>query len=374
MGQESADMSSFLSSPQGARCVSPQGQFTAGVALIDSVNDNSFKDGDTNITLTGRGFGNAQGEGSLILADNENFDDIVESTEQTITAWSDDTTITFTVVEGSLSAGTVYAYALHDNGFRSESFSVTLEDAYVGIGDIGTVEEVSYGLKCADGNNVLFRFRFTDKTGLTMYFVDGAGSTVDAQSAPEQTSGSDDDWDPVISCPLGATRMKYRLTGPFLVNRDIRVLMSMSGEPLSGDNMNFITSMGGWVDASTGAGVAVWDDPDPGIEFTPNGDVAIARKTVSLDAGAIYLINSVTLSSGLKYKIGTTLGGSEISSGTLHEDTTSAQKFFTAASTTYLEVYDDGAGSNILYLFALLKFVSNKGFWLNSNVTITTPP
>jgi hypothetical protein len=75
---------------------------------------------------TGSDFETAQGAGKFELCDNINYDSATIKVEQTVSTWVDDT-ITGTVVQGGLSAGTVYAFVTTDSGQRnSVGFAVTL--------------------------------------------------------------------------------------------------------------------------------------------------------------------------------------------------------------------------------------------------------
>lgn len=69
------------------------------VVVIDDAGDESFFNGES-ITLVGSGFGATQGTGSVKISPTNNVAD-AGAVAQNVTAWSD-TSITFTVVKGSL--------------------------------------------------------------------------------------------------------------------------------------------------------------------------------------------------------------------------------------------------------------------------------
>jgi hypothetical protein len=78
------------------------------------------------LPCAGSDFETAQGGGKLELCNNIAYNSATIKVEQTVSTWVDDT-ITGTVVQGGLSAGTVYAFVTTDSGQRnSVGFAVTL--------------------------------------------------------------------------------------------------------------------------------------------------------------------------------------------------------------------------------------------------------
>jgi hypothetical protein len=70
-----------------------------------SLNDTTIYSGQTGIELNGSGFGSSQGSSKIYLCDSSDGSGV--NVAQTVTSWTD-TKVTFTVVPGALSLGTVY--------------------------------------------------------------------------------------------------------------------------------------------------------------------------------------------------------------------------------------------------------------------------
>lgn len=94
---------------------------------IASVNSgSSIAITDTNITLVGTDIMDTQGTGKLELCNNATYASATVKVTQSIDSW-DDTEIVFDVVQGGLSAGTVYAFATTSLGqLNSTGHAVTL--------------------------------------------------------------------------------------------------------------------------------------------------------------------------------------------------------------------------------------------------------
>lgn len=94
--------------------------------VISDAGDEVFNTGES-ITISGSGFGAAQGTGSVKLSPSDNVAD-AGAVSQTVTAWSD-TSITFTVVKGSLDFLTgLYLFVTNDDAASNDTgYSVQLE-------------------------------------------------------------------------------------------------------------------------------------------------------------------------------------------------------------------------------------------------------
>ena len=79
--------------------------------------------GETDIDITGAGFGSTQGNGKVELVENADYTGI--KVEQTVNSWSN-TSINFDSVAGSLKFGKVYLFVTEDNGNRSNAYEVYL--------------------------------------------------------------------------------------------------------------------------------------------------------------------------------------------------------------------------------------------------------
>lgn len=95
---------------------------TSSVTISDA-EDEIVTDGETDFTISGNGFGDARGAGSVEL--NTAADGSGVAVAQTVTSWSN-TSIVITVVRGSHSDGTLYLVVRTDAGLRSNGWPVTL--------------------------------------------------------------------------------------------------------------------------------------------------------------------------------------------------------------------------------------------------------
>jgi hypothetical protein len=110
---------------------------TGYIALYVNETPNTITDIDTDeiititqtgVVLTGTGFRATQGTGSIILANNATLASATVTSTQTITSWTDTSTI-FSVVPGSLATGTVYAFITNKyGGVNATGFAVTLTE------------------------------------------------------------------------------------------------------------------------------------------------------------------------------------------------------------------------------------------------------
>ncbi len=109
-------------------------------AITDVDTDESIAPGQTAVPITGTDFLPYQYDGTVYLSDNATWG-LGTIVEQTVTNWSD-TGLEITVVQGGLSAGTVYMYVETDrDDYNATGFAVTLESA---AGDtVGSVENVA---------------------------------------------------------------------------------------------------------------------------------------------------------------------------------------------------------------------------------------
>lgn len=103
----------------------------------------SISDGDTAVPVTGIDFMNAAGtNGRIVLANNSDLGSATITVDQTYTSWSD-STLQFTVVQGALSAGTVYLFVVTDlDQNNATGYSVTLESS--GVADAPQAGTFSY--------------------------------------------------------------------------------------------------------------------------------------------------------------------------------------------------------------------------------------
>lgn len=93
---------------------------------ITSINSGSPINPGGSLSCAGSDFETSQGTGKFELCNNISYDSATIKVEQTISTWVDDT-ITGTVVQGTLSYGTVYAFVTTDSGQRNAvGFAVTL--------------------------------------------------------------------------------------------------------------------------------------------------------------------------------------------------------------------------------------------------------
>lgn len=103
---------------------------TAGYAVaiyprprIANAGDELFYNGETNIIVTGSGFGSSQGSGSLAI--NSNSGGGGTNVVQSITSWNN-RSITFTATQGALTAGTNYLIVTTGAGLVSASLSCAI--------------------------------------------------------------------------------------------------------------------------------------------------------------------------------------------------------------------------------------------------------
>lgn len=130
----------------GAAIRTPFGvQAALNPAITDA--DSPVTDADTGKTITGKRFGNTQG--TLILANSDDYDSISTQVEQAVTNWTN-TEITYTVSKGALPSGTVYAYVIDDDDYRSEAQAISIE--------AGTVTDTSRtaSVSCTAGADPCF--------------------------------------------------------------------------------------------------------------------------------------------------------------------------------------------------------------------------
>lgn len=81
---------------------------------ISAVSDTTLQHGQTDVTITGTGFGASQGSGKVYLSPTDAIADSGK-VEQTVTAWSD-TSITITVAKGALAFGAAYLFVQENGG------------------------------------------------------------------------------------------------------------------------------------------------------------------------------------------------------------------------------------------------------------------
>jgi hypothetical protein len=94
---------------------------------ISSVSPSTFAFGEAGIVISGSDFGATKGTGKVELSDNASYASGTKQV-QTTTSWSN-TSITFTAIKGSLSAGTLYVWVTNNNGDRnSTGYAVTATD------------------------------------------------------------------------------------------------------------------------------------------------------------------------------------------------------------------------------------------------------
>jgi hypothetical protein len=106
---------------------------------ITSVNSGSnITDDDTGVPIAGVDFMDSKGSGKIYLSPTSTFV-IGDAVEQTATSWADGT-LAFTVVQGGLSAGTVYVHVVTDLGLVNTGFAVTL------VGGTTPTESVFYSM------------------------------------------------------------------------------------------------------------------------------------------------------------------------------------------------------------------------------------
>lgn len=87
---------------------------------IHNVGIESYNDGDTNIPITGGGFGASQGTSKVYVGDSANYTDAgITLVEQTIDSWSD-TEVQFTLSRGSITDHSVYVFVVLDPGGAGE--------------------------------------------------------------------------------------------------------------------------------------------------------------------------------------------------------------------------------------------------------------
>jgi hypothetical protein len=86
---------------------------------ISGLSSSNYTNGQTNITITGTGFGASQGAGNVKISPTDNVAD-GSAVTQTITSWGD-TSITFTAVRGSLSLLTNLYLFVIDNSSNSNA-------------------------------------------------------------------------------------------------------------------------------------------------------------------------------------------------------------------------------------------------------------
>ena len=95
--------------------------------ITDVETDETFRDQDTGITITGTNFEASQGTGKVELASSSDYG-TATLVEQTTTSWGD-TSVDFTVDLSTLTPGTLYLFVTNDSGDRSSGFEVTVQRA-----------------------------------------------------------------------------------------------------------------------------------------------------------------------------------------------------------------------------------------------------
>lgn len=96
--------------------------------VIIATTDTLVDDGDTDISITGAGFGATQGTGKVEIGTQADYSGT--NVEQTVATWSD-TSITYDFVRGGLSDGTAYLFVTNNAGDRSAGKKISIgEQAY----------------------------------------------------------------------------------------------------------------------------------------------------------------------------------------------------------------------------------------------------
>lgn len=96
--------------------------------ITDVETTETFRDGDTNVTITGTNMGATQGTGVVEIGNASTYGASTIIVGQTVTSWGN-TTTNFTAVIGGLTPGTNYLYVTHNNGNRSTGFAITINRA-----------------------------------------------------------------------------------------------------------------------------------------------------------------------------------------------------------------------------------------------------
>lgn len=97
----------------------------AAAPTITSVTPTTFSNGQTDITITGTGFGATQGSGQVRIG-TSNSNPATGAVTQTVTAWSD-TSITITAVRSSLAFLTNHFLFVTNNGGTSNTTGFTVQ-------------------------------------------------------------------------------------------------------------------------------------------------------------------------------------------------------------------------------------------------------
>jgi len=98
-----------------------------GPPSLTDVAPDPIVDGQTSVVLSGTNFYASQGSGTIELGSTSDYATATK-VSQTVTDWQD-TAVTFTVSQGALSTGQVWAFATNDDGYTSSGEAVTLVDA-----------------------------------------------------------------------------------------------------------------------------------------------------------------------------------------------------------------------------------------------------
>jgi hypothetical protein len=91
---------------------------------VSSLSDDSLNNGQTGITITGTGFPTSAGTRKVIICPTNSKSD-ANAVEQTVTAWTSSTSITFTAVKGALNVNTdLYLFVVDNSGNANASGAV----------------------------------------------------------------------------------------------------------------------------------------------------------------------------------------------------------------------------------------------------------
>lgn len=122
---QTADATAGGTSQTGFMAIAINGA-TASAPTVSSVSPTTVTNGQTNVVITGTGFGATQGAGQVRLGTSSS-NPATGAVAQTVTAWSD-TSITITVVKGALAFDTpVYLYVTNNGGqSNAAGYSVTI--------------------------------------------------------------------------------------------------------------------------------------------------------------------------------------------------------------------------------------------------------
>lgn len=117
------------------------GSAVSAPTITDVDTDEIITPGQTGVVVTGTDLLPYQYDGKIELANNATYGSATVIVEQTVTSWSD-TAAQITVVQGGLSAGTVYAFVTTDRGDQNATgFAVTLQAA--GGDVVGIIDGIS---------------------------------------------------------------------------------------------------------------------------------------------------------------------------------------------------------------------------------------